>query len=98
MGTLQGKLKFINLMKVTVQENEQEKDAVVQRYVNILSNAGFKALFGDRKNKEVVISILNTLLPEHRQVMDIDYLPILILSLIVLFFYLFHLLLIFYLL
>ena len=62
-------------MKVTVQENEQEKDAVVQRYVNILSNAGFKALFGDRKNKEVVISILNALLPEHRQVMDIDYLP-----------------------
>ena len=75
MGTLQGKLKYNDVMKVTVQENEQEKDAVVQRYVNILSNAGFKALFGDRKNKEVVISILNALLPEHRQVMDIDYLP-----------------------
>ena len=62
-------------MVVPVQKNEQEKDTVVQRYVDILSNAGFKALFGDRKNKEVVMSILNALLPEHRQVEDIDYLP-----------------------
>ena len=53
----------------------QEKDAVVQRYVNILSNPGFKALFGDRRNKDVVISILNALLPAHRQVEDIEYLP-----------------------
>ena len=37
-----------------------EKDEVVQRYVDLLTNAGFKAVFGDRKNKEVVMSILNT--------------------------------------
>ena len=46
--------------------NEKDSDtneATVQRYVNILSNAGFKAFFGDVNNKEAVISILNVLLP-----------------------------------
>jgi len=52
-----------------------EKDEVVQRYVDLLTNAGFKAVFGDRKNKEVVMSILNTLLPPHRKLKDIRYLP-----------------------
>ena len=42
---------------------------------NILSNGGFKAFFGDENNKEAVRELLNTLLPEHRQIMDIDYRP-----------------------
>ena len=55
---------------------EKEKEMVsVQRYVDILSNGGFKALFGDRNNKAVVISILNALLPLDRQVEDIEYMP-----------------------
>ena len=49
--------------------------ATVQRYVDILTNGGFKALFGDVNNKEAVMSILNVLLPEHRKLSDIDYLP-----------------------
>ena len=44
-----------------------------QRYADILSDAGFKAVFGDRGNKEVLIGLLNVLLPEHRQVKDITY-------------------------
>ena len=44
-----------------------------QRYVDILSDAGFKAVFGDRGNKEVLIGLLNVLLPEHRKVKDISY-------------------------
>ena len=58
--------------------NEKDSDtneATVQRYVNILSNAGFKAFFGDVNNKEAVISILNVLLPDYRQIVDIDYMP-----------------------
>ena len=46
-----------------------------QRYVDILSNAGFKAFFGDESNKESVVSLLNTLLPAHRQIKDIEYRP-----------------------
>ena len=47
----------------------------VQRYVDILTNGGFKALFGDTANKDVVMSIINVLLPDHRKVTEIDYLP-----------------------
>ena len=53
----------------------EEKGDVVHRYVDILTNSGFKALFGDVNNKDVVMSIINVLLQEHRRVVDIDYLP-----------------------
>ena len=51
------------------------KENVVQRYVDILTNSGFKAFFGDVNNKEAVMSILNVLLPEHRKIMEMDILP-----------------------
>ena len=57
------------------KKQTQTKSVAVQRYVDLLTNAGFKAVFGDRKNKEVVMSILNTLLPPHRKVKEIKYLP-----------------------
>lgn len=47
----------------------------VQRYIDILTNGGFKALFGDVNNKEAVMTIMNALLPEHRKVVDIEYMP-----------------------
>ena len=53
---------------------DNKNEMVVQRYVDILTNGGFKALFGNVNNKDVVISILNVLLPEHRQIEGIDYL------------------------
>ena len=53
----------------------ETKNAVVQRYVDLLSNGGFKAVFGDRNNKDVVISVINMLLPEGKQVKDIEYAP-----------------------
>ena len=46
-----------------------------QRYVDILSNGGFKAFFGDENNKEVVMELLNTMLPKHRQIKEINYQP-----------------------
>ena len=46
-----------------------------QRYVDIMTNGGFKAVFGDVNNKDVVMDILNVLLPENRRVVSIDYLP-----------------------
>ena len=44
------------------------------RYVNLMTNSGFKAVFGDENNKDVVIGVLNMLLPEHHKVTDITYL------------------------
>ena len=55
------------------KKSDVRNSAVEQRYVNILTNGGFKAFFGDPNNKTEVIDILNALLPEHRQVVDIDY-------------------------
>ena len=40
-----------------------------QRYVDILSNGGFKAFFVDESNKEAVMALLNTMLPKHRQLL-----------------------------
>ena len=51
-------------MGKVVRRDNKQKVATVQRYVNILSNAGFKTFFGDVNNKEAVISIQNVLLPE----------------------------------
>ena len=46
-----------------------------QEYVDILTNGGFKAFFGDENNKKEVMLLLNALLPEHRKVAHIDYRP-----------------------
>ena len=46
-----------------------------QMYVDILSNGGFKAFFGDENNKEEVMTLMNTLLPEHRKIKEISYRP-----------------------
>ena len=54
---------------------ENVKNEVVQRYVDLLSNSGFKAVFGDRNNKDVVMSVINMLLPEGKQVKKIRYAP-----------------------
>ena len=54
---------------------ENSKNTVVQRYVNLLSNSGFKAVFGDRANKDVVMSVINMLLPGSKKVSEIEYAP-----------------------
>ena len=54
---------------------EKNKTEVVQRYVDLLSNSGFKAVFGDRNNKDVVMSVINMLLPEGKRVEEIEYAP-----------------------
>ena len=48
---------------------KQEK----QRYVDVLSDSGFKALFGDQENKPVLIDFLNAVLPKGRRVKDLTY-------------------------
>ena len=53
------------------------KDAGVQdqTFVNLLTNGGFKAFFGDENNKAEVKEVINSLLPEHCRVVEIEYLP-----------------------
>ncbi len=53
------------------RENDNRTSA--QRYVDILTEAGFKAVFGVEKNKDVLIDLLNVVLPAHRRVTDLAY-------------------------
>ena len=50
-----------------------EKMQAAHRYVDILSDAGFKAVFGDRRNEDVLKDLLNVLLPSHRKVSSLEY-------------------------
>ena len=40
-------------------------------YVNLMSDAGFKAVYGDKNNKSLLIELLNCFLPEEVRVRDI---------------------------
>lgn len=46
-----------------------------QTFVNLLTNGGFKAFFGDEKNKNEVMEVINSLLPYQYKVIDIEYMP-----------------------
>ena len=53
------------LMTKSVVENRLagSRQAAVQRYVDILTDAGLKAVFGDQRNKDVLIDLLNVIPP-----------------------------------
>lgn len=42
-------------------------------YLNPLTDFGFKKLFGEEPHKDLLISFLNTLLPEYHQIADLQY-------------------------
>lgn len=42
-------------------------------YLNSLTDFGFKKLFGEEPHKDLLISFLNTLLPQHHQIADLQY-------------------------
>lgn len=43
------------------------------RYVNPLTDFGFKKLFGEEPNKDILISFLNEILPERHTISDLTY-------------------------
>ncbi|MGN0190301.1 MAG: Rpn family recombination-promoting nuclease/putative transposase [Candidatus Cryptobacteroides sp.] len=49
----------------------EKTDFNSQKYVNLLWDSGFKIVYGDRENKELLIDLLNVILPEEAQVEDI---------------------------
>jgi len=48
--------------------------ATHSRYINLFTDFGFKKLFGDEPNKDLLISFLNELLGDKEQVKDLTYL------------------------
>ena len=43
------------------------------KYINLLTDFGFKRIFGTEPNKQLLIDFLNTLLPPHHQIRDVTY-------------------------
>ena len=43
------------------------------KYVNPLTDFGFKKIFGEEPNKDILISFLNEILPEQHQIEDLSY-------------------------
>ncbi|NEP60643.1 MAG: Rpn family recombination-promoting nuclease/putative transposase [Symploca sp. SIO2G7] len=54
-------------MSVTKRYPNQE------RYINLLTDFGFKRLFGTEPNKEILIDFLNVMLPPQHAVKDVSY-------------------------
>jgi predicted transposase/invertase (TIGR01784 family) len=48
-------------------------DELSEKYINLLTDFGFKKLFGTVVNKDLLIDFLNQLLPSHRQIADVTY-------------------------
>ncbi|NEP55913.1 MAG: Rpn family recombination-promoting nuclease/putative transposase [Symploca sp. SIO2G7] len=54
-------------MSVTNRDPNQD------RYINLLTDFGFKRLFGTEPNKELLIDFLNVILPPQHKVQDVSY-------------------------
>lgn len=44
-----------------------------EKYVNLLTDFGFKRVFGSEPNKQLLVDFLNTLLPTHHRVASLSY-------------------------
>ncbi|NEQ97889.1 MAG: Rpn family recombination-promoting nuclease/putative transposase [Cyanothece sp. SIO2G6] len=44
-----------------------------ERYINLLTDFGFKRVFGTEANKQFTIDFLNTLLPPHHQIQNLSF-------------------------
>jgi predicted transposase/invertase (TIGR01784 family) len=47
--------------------------AIMAKYINPYTDFGFKKLFGEEGNKDLLIDFLNQLLPAHHQIRDLDF-------------------------
>lgn len=47
--------------------------SIPDRYINLLTDFGFKRVFGSEANKQLAIAFLNTLLPEQHQIQDLTF-------------------------
>ncbi len=45
----------------------------MEKHINLFTDFGFKKVFGEEPNKDLLISFLNTLLPAHHQIAELEY-------------------------
>ena len=52
---------------------QTSKSGNIQRFVNLCSDAGFKAVLCDPANRQLLVALLNIVLPPERRVVELDY-------------------------
>ncbi len=52
---------------------QTSKSGNIQRFVNLCSDAGFKAVLCDPANRHLLVALLNIVLPPERRVVELDY-------------------------
>ena len=69
---LEKKLNFA--VKLDVELNEWRMKQVEERYISLLTDFGFKRIFGTAMNKDLLICFLNSLFNGRQVVKDVSYL------------------------
>ena len=61
-------------VKLDVELNEWRMKQVEERYISLLTDFGFKRIFGTAMNKDLLICFLNSLFNGRQVVKDVSYL------------------------
>ena len=61
-------------LKIDVELNEWRMKQVEERYISLLTDFGFKRIFGTAMNKDLLICFLNSLFNGRQVVKDVSYL------------------------
>ena len=61
-------------VKLDVELNEWRMKQVEERYISLLTDFGFKRIFGTAMNKDLIICFLNSLFNGRQVVKDVSYL------------------------
>lgn len=60
-------------MKGYVQDSAGDGKRPVRKYVDIMTDSGFKAVFGNMRNSDVLAGLINAVLPEQRRIKEMRY-------------------------
>jgi len=66
-------MSYILLFDVTLNYELHKEEKTVPRYLNPYTDFGFKKLFGEEANKDLLIDFLNQLLPPHHQIQSLQF-------------------------
>ena len=65
--------QIILLLFLSFRLKLKQEDVAMSRYINPYTDFGFKKLFGEEANKDLLIDFLNTFLPEKHQIKKLDF-------------------------
>src|SRR5690606_30708682 len=58
-----------------IMENQQPKQPLIGKFIDPLTDWGFRRLFGQEPNKEILVEFLNDLFQGEKHIIDLTYAP-----------------------